>query len=148
MPFMDERCQRAARCIHSLCTEFANRLDHLRAEAGIVEHTTPVFDLHKDYKHYVRVFRELKDKCGQKGGVVLTWKALHAGSDTRMLLPHFLLVKDFVHTVPVLSDPAREVMGIVCDDHVVFNDRPANISRMKQLIQEAKEPMISDKISG
>jgi len=147
-PIMASRCEQAAKCIHSLCVEFGKRLTYLRCIEDNVDHVNLTFEL-KSYKHYVRVFSELKAKCGAIGGVVLSWPALQAGTKARMFLPHYLLIKEFVHTVPQLSRRASEVLGYVEDDNlnVIYNDCPAEIPRIRQVVEYAAsegEPLLSD----
>jgi hypothetical protein len=66
-----------------------------------------------------------------------------------MFLPQYLLIKEFVHTVPQLSERASEVLGYVKDDNanVIYNDCPAEITRIRQVIEYAvseEEPLFSD----
>ena len=103
----------------------------------------------KSYKHYVQVFSELKAKCGANGGVVLSWPALQAGTKAHMFLPQYLLIKEFVHTVPQLSEQVSEVLGYVEDDNtnVIYKDCHAEITRIRQVVEYATsdgEPLLSD----
>jgi hypothetical protein len=141
MPIMASRCEQAAKCIHSLCVEFGKHLTYLRCIEDNVDHVNLTFEL-KSYKHYVRVFSELKAKCGANGGVVLSWPALQAGMN-------YLLIKEFVHTVPQLSERASEVLGYAEDDNtnIIYNDCPAEITRICQVVEYAAsdgEPLLSD----
>jgi hypothetical protein len=91
----------------------------------------------------------LKAKCGKSGGVVISWKALHAGKKPQMFLPHYLLVKEFVHTTPYLSECARSLLAHVEDDmnNVIFNDSPQEIPIVRQIFEfaaENREPLPSD----
>jgi len=105
---MASRCEQAAKCIHSMCVKFGKCLTFLRCKKNI-DHMNLTFKL-TSYKHYVQVFSELKAKCGANGGVVLSWPDLQAGAKACMFLPQYLLIKEFVHTVPQFSDRASEVL--------------------------------------
>ena len=139
LPIQDERCERASRCIHHMCVEMGKRLTHYRQkEHHNHDHKELVFEQH-NYVHYVRVLSELKAKCGAKGGVVVSWRALHGGKRPRMFLPHFLLMQEFIHTTPQLSDCASQMLQYVQDDmnNVIYNDSPQEITLVRQLIEAA-----------
>ena len=69
-----------------------------------------------------------KDKCGSVGGVVMSWKSLLHGKKARMFLPHYLLMKEFVHTIQSFSSHASQVLAFVTNDQdVVFNDVLQNL---------------------
>ncbi len=144
-----ERCDMAARCIHAMCVEMGKRLTHVRhSEHDHLDHYDIVFEP-GSYLHYVRIMSELKAKCGKSGGVVISWEALHAGKKPRMFLPHYLLVKEFVHTTPYLSECARSLLAHVEDDmnNVIFNDSPQEIPIVRQIFEfaaENREPLPSD----
>ena len=89
--------------------------------------------------HYARVLSELKVKCGSSGGVVVSWPALLAGKRCRMLLPHYLLLQEFVHMTAHLSDYSSRLLPHVVDDmnNVLFNDSPDSMNVARQLIQDA-----------
>ena len=64
-----------------------------------------------------------KEKCGSVGGVVMSWQSLLHGKEARMFLPHYLLMKEFIHTIPSLSSHASQVLDFVTNDEdVVYND--------------------------
>ncbi len=138
-PIWEERCNQAALCIHSMCEELGKRLTFQRRALGILDHKEPQFE-QKDYKHYVRVMTDHKDKCGSVGGVVMSWQSLLHGKKARMFLPHYLLMKEFVHTIPSFSSHASQVLAFVTNDQdVVFNDCPAEIALVRQIIQSAAD---------
>ena len=66
-----------------------------------------------------------------------------------MFLPQYLLIKEFVHTVPQLSERASAVLGYIEDNNanVIYNDCPVEITRIRQAIEYAVsegEPLLSD----
>jgi hypothetical protein len=56
-----------------------------------------------------------------------------------MFLPHFLVLREFVHFTPHLSDQASALLSHVVDDNnnVIYDDKPASISIVRQMIQDA-----------
>ena len=138
-PIWEERCNQAALCIHSMCVELGKRLTFMRLASGITDHKEPNFE-QKDYKHYVPVITDHKEKCGSVGGVVMSWQSLLHGKKARMFLPHYLLMKEFIHTIPNLSSHTSQVLDFVTNDEdVVYNDRPTEIARVRQIIESAAE---------
>ena len=89
---MASRCEQAANWFHSMCVEFGKHLTYLRCIEDNHDHKNLTVEL-KSYKHYVRVFSELKVKCGATGGVVLIWPALQAGTKACMFLPEYCVSK-------------------------------------------------------
>jgi len=79
----------------------------------------------------------LKVKCGANGGVVVSWHALLGGKRPRMFLTHFLLMQEFIHTTPQLSDCASQLLQYVQDviNNVIFNNSPQQITIVHQLIE-------------
>ena len=105
----------------------------------------------KRYIHYVQIMSKLKAKCGANGGVVISWKALHKGKKAHMFLPHYLLIKEFIHMPPYLSECNCSLLAHMDDDmnNVVFNDSPVEIVAVHQLFEfaaENEEPLASDQI--
>ena len=122
-----------------MCEELGKRLTFVRRALGILDHKEPQFE-QKDYKHYVRVMTDHKDKCGSVGGVVMSWQSLLHGKKARMFLPHYLLMKKFIHKIPSLSSHASQVLDFVTNDEdVVYNDCPTEIAQVRQIIELATE---------
>jgi hypothetical protein len=49
-------------------------------------------------------------------------------------------MKEFVHIIPSFSSHASQVLAFVTNDQdVVFNDRPAEIALVRQIIQSAAD---------
>ena len=94
---------------------------------------------------------ELKTKCGANGGIVVSWKVLHAGKKALMALPHYLLIKEFIHMTPYLSECACCLLAHMDDDmnNVIFNDSPVEIVAVCQRFEfaaENEEPLALDQI--
>ena len=106
-----------------MCDDLARRLTDLRQEDHNYEHKClPVTE--GNYLYYVRSMSEIKAKCGKSGRVVVSWPALLDGKRPRMLLPHFLVLQEFVHFTPHLSDEASALLAHIIDDNnnVIYND--------------------------
>ena len=71
----------------------------------------------------------------------MSWKAFLGGRHARMFLSHYLLTKEFLHTVPQFSNHARQVKELMLnkDENIVFNDDPHEITRIHQIIEEVTE---------
>ena len=122
-----------------MCEELGKRLTFQHRAYGILDHKEPQFE-QKDYKHYVRVITDHKEKCGSVGGVVMSWQSLLHGKKARMFLPHYLLMKEFIHTIPNFLSHASQVLAFVTNDQdVVFNDCPAEIALVRQIIESAAD---------
>ena len=135
---LDQRCDLAADCIFRICKDLSERLTQLRHDSHIYDHECfPVQKGH--YLHYVRSMSEIKAKGGKSGGVVVSWPALLEGKRPRMFLPHFLVLREFVHFTPHLSDQASALLSHVVDDNnnVIYDDKPASISIVRQMIEDA-----------
>jgi hypothetical protein len=99
-----------------MCVEMGQRLTHVRQSVlENLDHHDIVFE-QRSYVHYVRIMSELKAKCGSKGGVVISWKALLAGKKSRMFFCHYLLMKEFVHMTPYLSECATSLLAHIQDE--------------------------------
>jgi len=71
---------------------------------------------------------------------VMSWQSLLHGKKARMFLPHYLLMKEFIHTVPNLSSHASQVLDFVSNDQDVgYNDHPTEMARVRQIIESAAE---------
>jgi hypothetical protein len=139
LQIQDQHCERAARCIHRMCVDLSKRLSMSRqVDYHNYDHKDLPFT-QQNYVHYARVLSELKAKCGSSGGVVVSWPALLAGKRPRMLLPHYLLLQEFVHMTAHLSDYSSRLLPHVVDDmnNVLFNDSPDSMNVVCQLIQDA-----------
>ena len=121
-----------------MCKDLAKRLTHSRQDDHNYEHKCLPFTK-QNYLHYVRVMSELKAKCGKSGSVVVSWPALLAGKHPLMLLPHFLLLQEFVHMTAHLSNYSIRLLPHLVDDdnNVIFNDKPHNMNAVCQIIEEA-----------
>ena len=121
-----------------MCLNLSQRLTCYRqVEHHNYDHKDIVFE-QRNYVHYVHVFGELKAKCGSSSGVVVSWRSLLGGNGPRMLLPHFLLLQEFVHTTPFLSDYSSQLLPHVQDDmnNVIFNDSPQRMNVVHKLIED------------
>jgi hypothetical protein len=122
-----------------MCEELGKRLTFLHLASGINDHKEQQFE-QKDYKHYVQVITNHKEKCGSVGGVVMSWQSLLHGKKACIFLPHYLLMKEFIHTIPNLSSHASQVLDFVTNDEdVVYNDHPTEIAWVRQIIESAAE---------
>ena len=64
-----------------------------------------------------------------------------------MFLPYYLLMKEFIHTVPNFSSRVSQVLPVVSiDQDNVYNNGPAEITQIRQIMESAAktENLLSD----
>lgn len=136
----DQTCEEAAEFIFHISEELSKRLTILRHDSHIYDYNPPYIQKQR-YLHYVRAMTEIKGKAGKSGGVVVSWPALLEGRRARMFLPHFLILREFIHFTPHLSNLANDLLSYIVNDdaNIIYNDNPDSINVVRQMIENTGE---------
>ncbi len=118
-PIWEERCNQAVLCIHSI------------GQASDIP-ASGIRDFGSQGEMWIRWW------CSDVVAVFTPWE------ESSHVPTTLSAMKEFVHTIPSFSSHASQVLAFVTNDQdVVFNDCPAEIAQVRQIIESAADSEFS-----